>query len=100
MGLTVNESLTTLHGIELASYYMSLKGFRVEHVQYGTDMPKKYIVYTTFLMWVSKDATEAFKPSISEKVINLELDEAPNTNVYETLYEEVKKTLTNYVDDL
>jgi hypothetical protein len=100
MGLTVNESLTTVFGFELSSYYMSLTGFRIDHKQVRSEDEKKYAVQTSFLMWASKEAKDAHKPNLGEKVIKLELEEAPNGNVYQMLYDEVKKTLTDYVDDL
>jgi len=100
MGLTVNDPLTTVFGFELSSYYMSLTGFRVDHKERRTEDDKKYAVHTSFLIWASKEAKDANSPNISEKTIKLELEEAPNGNVYTLLYDKVKEDLTNYVDEL
>ena len=98
MGLNVNESFTTSHGFVLSSYYMSMKEFSVHKAGLYDD--DKYIVSTRFHICVSKEAKNAGKPSIAEKFVSVQLETAPTGNVYEILYDEVKKTLTDYVDDL
>ena len=100
MGLTVNESFTTSHGFVLSSYYMSMKDLMVKKILLYGEYEYKYIVSTNFSIWVSKEAKNTGKPTIAEKFIKLELETAPTGNVYEILYDEVKKTLTDYVDDL
>jgi len=111
MGLTVTEKVELGVGLTVDSYYISLNenDIRVqrrqerEHV-YTEDgsleevLKSTFHIETSFTSWISKEAKDAGNRSIGRRRIAVDLDAAPTGNIYELLYNQLKKGLTNYVD--
>lgn len=108
MGITVNEAYMTTSGFEIPSYYISLGDSQIQIVRpmvmptpLGQEAPpQKYAIETHFNIWVSKTTREEGRGKIGIKRVQI-ISETPITdNVYTLLYDELKKGLTNYTEDI
>jgi|SRR5210317_737372 hypothetical protein len=112
MGVIVTESIELGVGLSVDSYYISLDGndIRIQRIQqrhehvYSEDgsheevLKSTFQIETSFTSWISKEAKDAGNRSIGRRRISVDLDAAPTGNIYELLYNQLKKGLTNYVD--
>ena len=117
MGITVNEPYTLNNGITVDSYYANLdnkslmihKNVVRDILRYNNDTPPQlekcdkveYSIIAYFNIYVSKEAClEDSIKIIDRKNINLKYDKAPIRNIYDLIYTEFKKGLTDFQDDL
>lgn len=117
MGITVNEPYTLNNGITVNSYYANLdskslmihKNMVRNILRYNNDTPPQleksdkveYNIISRFNIYVSKEAFlgDSVK-TIDRKMISLKYDEAPIRNIYNLIYTEFKKGLTDFQDNL
>jgi len=102
MGVIVTESIELGVGLSVDSYYISLDGndIRIQRIQQRHEevLKSTFQIETSFTSWISKEAKDAGNRSIGRRRIAVDLDAAPTGNIYELLYNQLKKGLTNYVD--
>jgi len=102
MGVIVTESIELGVGLSVDSYYISLDGndIRIQRIQQRHEevLKSTFHIETSFTSWISKEAKDAGNRSIGRRRIAVDLDAAPTGNIYELLYNQLKKGLTNYVD--
>jgi|SRR6056300_1209722 23S rRNA C2498 (ribose-2'-O)-methylase RlmM len=102
MGVIVTESIELGVGLSVDSYYISLDGndIRIQRIQQRHEevLKSTFQIETSFTSWISKEAKDAGNRSIGRRRISVDLDAAPTGNIYELLYNQLKKGLTNYVD--
>jgi hypothetical protein len=105
MGVTINESLTLPSQITIPSYYARLRGNIVTIKQRAAPgmVPGGGVTYSIeafFEVYASKEAYEANAGVIESKRIALAQTEPFTGNLYDIVYDELKKDVTDFVDDV
>lgn len=97
---------TSSQQLPLSSYYARISGQvhmrkQVSPVKYTANAdPDAYYVDADFEIYASKEAFENKFNMVEKRRISVVQFEAFTDNVYELVYEEFKKGLTDYVDDV
>lgn len=103
MGLIVNEILALPSGIEVPSYYASFGDQARITIEKRIDFNSTDITYRLegiLFFWKDKTARNNKSQSIGNKFISLASTTPPETNTFSVLYDEFKKGLTSFTDDL
>ena len=101
MGIQVNEPLTLPNGITIPSYYMCIKS-EVRSTKISLYNPETdthtdgYLLSATFLIFVDDTKSNV---EVTSKQVHMR-QEQPPTDIYASLYNNVKEGLTNFVDVL
>ena len=119
MGLTVNETLTLINGIELDSYYACLSS-RIEMVKNvirsleaipGREaspggentqvvVRRSYDYRCAFTQYVSKQARDDGKGAIGSEIISITSDDALTGDIYQVFYDKFKENHPDHADDI
>jgi len=97
MGVTLNETFITDHGVHVQNAYVSNTFNHIsKKKQSGVN---KYITSSTFSVWVSSEARDDGFATIGDIQVQVESDTPPTGNIYELLYKKLKtmKTCTDSI---
>jgi len=101
MGVTINEPMTLPSQITIPSYYARLRGdIKVFKRKMPTEPTFGYNVEAFFECYVSKEAVQSMASPINTKIISIVQGEPFTGNLYDVVYNELKKNVTDYVDDI
>jgi len=97
MGIILNDLTVLKNDLEVKNMYFGLAGSM--ELKYNLN-EQKYELRATFAQWASKEARTKRLSPIGLKKIILQYDEPPMGNVYELVYNELKKELSNYNNEI
>ena len=93
MGVTLNETFITDHGVHVQNAYVSNTFNRIsKKKQSGVN---KYITSSTFSVWVSSEARDEGFATIGDIQVQVESDTPPTGNIYELIYNKLKTMKTS-----
>lgn len=93
MGLTLTEPVTLKNALVVPNMYYGLVGNINLTKEYS-----KYFVRASFAQWASEQAREERKAPVGMKKVELTFLEPPTGNIYEMVYEELKKKVGEHSD--
>ena len=95
MGLIVADDLILQNGMTLNDYYINIDDIRI--LKSNID-DFKYTISANVNYYVNKTAREGQKTSV--RIDNVIISTDTLTDIQSKLYEELKKSFTNFTDDL
>ena len=95
MGLIVADDLILQNGMTLNDYYINIDDIRI--LKSNID-DFKYTISANVNYYVNKTARDGQKTSIRTQDVIISTDTL--TDIHSQLYEELKKSFTNFTDDL
>jgi hypothetical protein len=101
MGVTINVPMTLPSQITIPSYYTRLRGdIRVLKQNMPSEPTVGYRLEACFDCYASKQAMQSMASVINTKIISIVQGEPFTGNLYDVVYSELKKDVTDYVDDI
>ena len=93
MGVTLTEPVTLKNALVVPNMYYGLVGNINLTKEYS-----KYYVRASFAQWASEEARDQRKAPVGMKKIEIIFKEPPTGNIYEMVYEELKKNVGQHSD--
>jgi len=93
MGVTLNETFITDHGVHVQNAYVSNTFNHISKSKRNGVI--KYTTSSTFSVWVSSEARDGGYDSIGDINVNIESETPPTGNIYELLYNKLKTLRTS-----